>query len=251
MMKKSIFTLVLLAVTGWLSAQTLQFELNDHVYAQGETIICTNITSWGELLQEMYVRNITDGDLDVMVEKEYVQIVEGTVNTFCWGNCFDQSVFVSPRPITVEAGTASGEGMLSFHHLIDPDYTGDPNNFIAGTSIVKYYAYPENDPENKICIEVWFAYNAESVTETPSVSFGHAYPNPTSSTVRFDYRFSGSENASVAIYNLLGQEVMRQQLNNMQGVVSFSVDDLQEGIYFCNLFINGQSMKTEKFVVKK
>ena len=53
------------------------------------------------------------------------------------------------------------------------------------------------------------------------------------------------------MYNLLGQEVMREQLNNMQGVVSFSVADLNDGIYFCNLFVNGQAVKTEKFVVKK
>jgi hypothetical protein len=80
---------------------------------------------------------------------------------------------------------------------------------------------------------------------------GHAYPNPASTEVRFDYKLSGSENASVSVYNLLGQEVLREELNVAQGQVSFSVADLNEGIYFCNLKVNGQAVSTEKFIVKK
>jgi hypothetical protein len=44
---------------------------------------------------------------------------------------------------------------------------------------------------------------------------------------------------------------MSQRLNNLQGVAAFSVADLNEGIYFCNLVVNGQAVKTEKFVVRK
>mgnify|MGYP007133771127 CR=1 FL=1 len=35
MVKKSIFTLVFLSVMGWVSAQSLQFEWNGHVYQEG------------------------------------------------------------------------------------------------------------------------------------------------------------------------------------------------------------------------
>ena len=38
-MKKALFTLTLLAVVTLMSAQTLQFEHNGHVYENGETII--------------------------------------------------------------------------------------------------------------------------------------------------------------------------------------------------------------------
>ena len=55
----------------------------------------------------------------------------------------------------------------------------------------------------------------------------------------------------LTVYNLLGQEVMNQPVSGFHGQVSFAVDDLTEGIYFCNLTVNGRAMKTEKFIIKK
>lgn len=250
MFKKSIFTLAFLAVIGWVSAQSLQFEYGGHVYANGETVVCTHYDEdMGELLQEMQLRNLSTTSQDVMVKREIIQMVEGTQNSFCWGNCYAPSVDVSPRPQILEAGEVSAEGLLSFHQLIDPSYSGNP---IPGTSIVKYYAYPagQETEEDMICIEVWFAFNAEGIDENKIV-FGHAFPNPASSVVRFNYQLPATGNVSVSVYNLLGQEVMSQQLDALQGQAVLSVSDLTEGIYFCNLKVDGRAVKTEKFVVKK
>ena len=251
MIKKSILTLAFIAVMGCISAQSLQFEYDGHVYAQGETVVCTHVESWGEIIQEMQIRNLSDVALDVMIMREIVQIVDGTENSFCWGSCFAPSVDVSPRPQVLEAGTVSDEGLLSFHQVIDPTYSGDPSNFITGTSIVKYYAYPASDEDDKVCIEVHFVYDPEGAAEHPIANFGKAYPNPASSTVCFDYNLSKAANASVVVYNLLGQEVMSQQLNGLQGTASLSVADLNDGIYFCILKVDGSTVNTEKFVVKK
>lgn len=250
-MRKSFFTMILLALASFVSAQSLQFEYNGQVYENGERIICTNVLEWGELQQDMQLHNLTNDNLEVLVEKEEVQIVEGTQNYFCWGSCYTPAVYVSPRPVLLAAGEVSGEGSLSFHHQIDPEMSGDPNNFIPGTSVVKYYAYPSGEQENKISIEVWFTYNAESVPEMPVANMGHAYPNPVSSMVHFDYNLMSTDKASVSIYNLLGQEVMTQEINALQGSVALSVADLQEGIYFCTMMVNGCAYATEKFVVKK
>jgi len=53
------------------------------------------------------------------------------------------------------------------------------------------------------------------------------------------------------VYNLLGQKVKSQTISGTQGQAIISVDDMQEGMYFCNLIINGNAVKTEKFIVKK
>ena len=60
-----------------------------------------------------------------------------------------------------------------------------------------------------------------------------------------------SSSVPCRVYNLLGQEVAKHQVNSLQGRLSISVADLNDGIYFCNLFVNGCAVKTEKFVVKK
>ena len=241
-MKKTIFTLMLLAVMGWVSAQSLQFEWGGHTYSEGETVECTNDEyGYGEYIQHMQLRNLTTGDLNVIVEKEVLEDLEGTTNFFCWGQCFLYTVFVS-APVTVAANSLNTDD-LSFHTLFEET--------VFGKVLVKYSAYDERHPDERVTINVVFNKSGVGVHEAVAVHFGQAYPNPASSVVNFDYTVNASDKASVSVYNLLGQEVRNQQVNSLQGRLSVSVADLNEGIYFCKLFVNGCAVKTEKFVVKK
>lgn len=246
MFRKTILTFALTAMVGMLFAQSLQFELDGTVYANNDIVVCTaEPTEWGEMVMEMSLRNLTHETIPVIVEKEHVQIVEGTENSFCWGLCFGPDTFVSRPAVDLGGDSISGAGMLSFHYQADPTYTGTA--CIPGTTVVKYYAYPETNPDDKVCLEVWFAYNAESVEEH-SFTIGEAYPNPASNTVNFNVNHAGMLKA--VVYNLLGQEVKSMTFNNINKV-SFPVDDLQSGIYFCSFTADGQVCKTEKFIVKR
>lgn len=241
-MKKTIFTLVMMALIGCVSAQSLQFEWNGTVYSEGETIECTNDEyGFGEYIQHMQVRNNTAEPMKVLIEKEVVQDLEGVMNYFCWGMCYSPDIIVSPNAVEVAANSLNTDD-LSFHALYEEPVFGDV--------IVKYYAYNERNPEDKACVIVRFRKSGVGVAEN-RIELGHAYPNPASSVVHFNYVLGMGSNVSVSVYNLLGQEVMSQQLNSLQGMVMFSVANLNEGIYFCNLIVNGQAVKTEKFVVKK
>ena len=243
MVKRSIFTLLFLAVMGWVSAQSLRFELDGHVYEEGETIICNAPTEWGEYLQDMQMRNLTDQDLNVLVKKEVIEDLEGVSNYFCWGLCFGPDTYVSPNPVAVPANSVTSVGALSFHAMFEDN--------VFGKVQVKYSAYDERHPEDAVTINVVFHKSGEGVHEVAAVRFGQAYPNPASSVVNFDYNVNASDRASVSVYNLLGQEVMNLPINTLQDRLSISVADLNNGIYFCNLFVNGSAVKTEKFVVKK
>lgn len=241
MFKKSFFTLMFVAALSYVSAQTLQFELNGQVFEDGQTVYCIDYNpDYGEFIQEMQLRNISNDDLNVIVEREIIDIPEGGSAFFCWGNCFSPSVSVSnaePMP----AGSVSGVGALSFHYL--------PAN-LTDIAFIKYYAYDVRHDNERVSVVI--AYNtAEGVAEKPAGNLSHAYPNPASTIVRFNYELTTTDNASLKVYNLLGQEVMNQQLSCQQGYVSISVASLNEGIYFCNLIVNGQAMKTEKFIVRK
>ena len=243
MIKKAFFTLLFLSVTAWVSAQSLQFELNGHVYEEGETIQCNTPTEWGEYLQDMQIRNLTSQDWNVLVKKEVIEDLEGVSNYFCWGLCFGPDTYVSPNPVAVPANSITAVGALSFHAMFDED--------VFGKVQVKYSAYDERHPEDAVTINVVFHKSGEGVHEVAAVRFGQAYPNPASSVVNFDYNVNASDRASVSVYNLLGQEVMNLPINTLQDRLSISVADLNNGIYFCNLFVNGSAVKTEKFVVKK
>ena len=245
MIKRSILTLMFMAVMGWVSAQSLQFEWDGHVYTEGETIECTNDEyGFGELIQHMQLRNVTSNDLSVVIKKEDVENPEGVMNSFCWGeHCYGPDTYVSPNPVVIPANSITGEADLSFHAMFDEN--------VFGKVQVRFSAYEERHPEDAVTINVVFHRSGEGIHEVGAVRFGQAYPNPASSVVNFDYNINAGDRASVSVYNLLGQEVKNQQVNGMQGHLSVSVADLNEGIYFCKLFVNGSAVSTEKFVVKK
>ena len=249
MIKKTILTLSLCALVGVICAQSLQFEKDGAVCANNEVIVLTEPTNnFGEMALEMQLKNLTSDPIEVLVEKEHVSTVEGTENSICWGSCFDPSVFVSPMPVTIEGGCVSDPGMLSFHYQLDPTYTGQ--NLIPGTTIVKYHAYPARNPEDRVTIEVHYAYHPENTAEN-TVQVSKAYPNPAVSQINFDFKDNTGSSIKAVLYNLLGQEVEAKVINSNQGKISFFLNDFQPGIYFCSFFVNDQMIKTEKFIVKK
>lgn len=253
MSKKALLTFTFAALVGVISAQSLRFGYYDgwnefHAYNNNEVVICeTEPNEIGEIAFEAALQNLTSDPIDVIVEKEHIFIVDGTENSFCWGLCYSPATNVS-NPRTLDGNAVSILHELSFHHQIDPTYSGDPSQYIAGTSIVKYYAYPADNTSDRVCLEMHFKYDPSNVTENP-VRLGHAYPNPASSMVYFDLNVDSD--VVVSVYNLLGQEVKTQRVGRDQNRVSIAVDDFQPGVYFCSFQINSETVSTEKFIVKR
>lgn len=237
MFKKALLTLSLMAMVGMITAQSLQFEHEGTVYQDGQTIVCQFIDY--EYVQELQIRNLTDNQLDVIVEKEIIDDLEGVTNFFCWGLCYDPNQLVSsPWPI---AAQSLSDELFSFHFIFDEG--------VCGTSRVRVYAYARSNPEERISL-VFEAANTTDVAEN-TLSLGKPYPNPASSQVSIDFKAANSSNINVVVYNLLGQEVKSQLANGMQGRINIAVDDLQPGIYFCSFQVNNEVVKTEKFIVKR
>ena len=240
MFKKALLTLSLVAMVGMITAQSLQFELDGAPCEEGQVMIATYDETFGEYALHLQLRNLSDEDLNVIVEKEVVHAVEGASAYFCWGMCFGEDVFVSRPPVPVPAQTLSNQE-LSFHVLLDP--------LSEEIEVVNYYAYADNDPSRKISIQM-LAGEGASVTEN-TLRMGHVYPNPATTRIHVDFKCENHNGASVVIYNLLGQEVKSQAVNGTQGKVDINVEDLQPGIYFCSLRADNCVAQTEKFIVKR
>lgn len=237
-MKKTFFTLILLAVTTLLSAQSFQFEWEGTVYEDGQTIICPYDMEMGEYVQHMKIRNLTDADLDIVMEQFVIETVPGAIVQLCWGMCMLGDTIVS-RPVTVPAQTLSDEE-LSFHVMFTEGETG--------VVAVRYVGYNANRVEEAIALNV-LAGQGANVSEN-SISLGQAYPNPASTQVHFDFNGNEHSDVTAVVYNLLGQEVKVQSVNGNRGRINIAVDDLQPGIYFCSIQVNKATVKTEKFIVK-
>lgn len=239
-MKKTFFTLMLLAVVSLMSAQTLQFEWEGTVYENGQTVISPYFEDYGEYVLDMHIRNLSETDQDVVVEREIVELPEGAISYFCWGLCFMPEINISPDPVLIPAQTLSDED-LAFHVMFTEGETG--------VAVVNYYAYNPRDPENKIGITVLAGSHAQVTEHT--LLLGQAYPNPATNVVHFDYSNNNGSDMNAVVYNLLGQEVKSQVASSNHGRIDIAVDDLQPGIYFCSIKVNNATVKTEKFIVKR
>ena len=243
-MKKLLLSLIVMVFAAQLSAQSLSFKYEGEVVEPGTIDFVSDVNSSKELQFDLHIINTTDADINVVAQMSESSI---GMNYLCWGSCY--------APGTLEASNlvaAGGEGIFNGHCMV---IDADGNLLPVGTEIKMVYTFfDERNPDEKYVFNVNFKYESkESIVDYNSVDvFSNAYPNPANNTVSFDYNMPFDVNsASVAIYNMMGQEVVRQDLNLGGSRVDFNVSDLNEGVYFYSLIVNNQTVKTNKFVVSK
>lgn len=246
-MRKFLLSLVLVAMAGFASAQTLKFErLNHDMQVEGEIQpgrfeVIGNISDFYELTFDMYVTNIGDENVTITCER-IVTSPEAGSNYFCWGTCFSPQI--SQGDVTLEPGVPN---IFNAHFApVDENWTPIPYTGIT----IEYHFY-ERTGEHMV-FEIYFEYNPDSVEENFSNVFSNAYPNPANNVVSFDYDMPfNAQTASVAIYNMMGQEVIRQDVNVDGSRLDINVSDLTDGVYFYSLIVNNQAVKTSKLVISK
>lgn len=243
-MRKFLLSLVLVALAGFASAQSLEFEeVHDYVptgvILQPGTYDIFDATEWGEMVFEMNV--VADTDVSITCVREVSLITEGTGNNFCFGTCFGDNVSETERSLT-----AGMPEMFSAHFkpYSDFDENGMPI-MIPGAELKVTYTFTIRGGEEYV-FNLNFKYSPDAVEENYSAFFSNAYPNPASNFVNFDCEM---QNATIAIYNMMGQEVIRQDVNDSH--VSINISDLTDGIYFYSVIVNGEAVKTNKLVVRK
>ena len=228
----------------------LTFKYEGEAIEAGSTIdiVTANLAISPEVVFDLHIINTTDADINVVWE--YNDTVNGEkigTNYVCFGSCY------GPTTTTESHTLAAGAEEIFQGHSLFIDAEG--NLLPVGTEIkIVYTLFDERNPDEKYVFNVNFKYESkESIVDYNSVDvFSNAYPNPANNTVSFDYNMPFDVNsASVAIYNMMGQEVVRQDLNLGGSRVNFNVSDLNEGVYFYSLIINNQTVKTNKFVVSR
>jgi len=95
------------------------------------------------------------------------------------------------------------------------------------------------------------AEEAHGALELRGVTLSDAYPNPSNSFVNFNYSLSNLEGeASVEIFNLIGEVVIKERLDSNDSKTRISVNKLEKGIYFYRLVVNGHKSHIKKLLVQ-
>ena len=243
-MKKLIFLSLLLGLFSLGFGQSIQLTHNENVLVQDDTLWVSDTLNTLIVFDKMEIKNIDDARINIKVKKTEIDLVEGSVNTFCFaGSCFGPDTYISPNHLTLPPNGHSF------------DFSGDyePGPY-SGTTTMGYTFFDESNENDSIRIIVKYMAFPLGVEDTflNSFSISSIYPNPASDIAQIDYDLGNNYHSTkIIVYNLLGSVMEELYFEDAYGKVILNIRDFDEGIYFYNVIIDNQVMKTEKLVVKR
>ena len=228
-MRKILLFIFLISQISFVAAQSLIVTGDNSVSSSD---ICLRTSSY------LTVKNVSNKEHDIICEKNVISVPDGMDNQFCWGGlCYGVNTLVSTEFLTLNSGQGNS---VSFTGYFDAYCE-------QGIGVVEYCFYPVSDTLDKSCFTITYHGSATSVNDNPYYSnFGDFYPNPANGIVYFT--FNGNA-AILKLIDILGNNV-KEILLSQEGIQKIDLSDMNKGIYFGNLIVNGEVVSIKKLIVK-
>ncbi len=242
-MKKTLltFAVVLLAVFS-MNAQDLTLSWEGE--ALGDTVVIIGNPSDFEIVFHAVVHNNTNSGLQIKVRRKRLSMVENTTSAFCWGLCFPPDTDESVDSRLIMANGSSTDEEFSGHYTTAGQ---------IGISMVEYTFFnADNEDQNvKVVAKYWAGFDGIAEDAMNGGSISDIYPNPATNYVSVDYNMPAEVNsAKVSIVNLLGAVVKESVIERSSNKLTMDISELEGGIYFYTVLINGDVYKTKKLVIQ-
>jgi hypothetical protein len=216
-------------------------------HAQSLSLSDVDRAVWGSvesgtiITSEAVVTNNSGNPIDVRVESEDLTVLANTLNYFCWGQCYEPGITLSPNTITLQPGQSLGD-------MFYGDYK--PMG-VPGTSTVKYCFYDNNNRPDSVCYIATFTAYAVGIEDNPLLTrgMGDPYPNPAVNVANIKYAFSSLQGARMEVYDVLGQRVRSISIDQAQGALKLDVSGLRPGVYLLQMVNNGKTVATRRLNV--
>lgn len=241
-MKKIILYLIIFisVIRGYSQGLELYFE-GIALANNAEITLISHPDSGMMVLDTLDVKNISTVSMQVLCIRTIIENVDSTFNSFCWGVCYPPSIDTSSLSVTIPSQSTS------YEFIGDHDPSG-----IIGKVKVKYSFYDIHSLQSQTSVFVNYDHTSiGGVGEKPgNVYVSGAYPNPANNLVSLDYDLTGSRNAKILIYNLLGTLLEEIDVTDSHGKITLNTSDYNEGLYFYSLKVNNEIIKTRKLVIR-
>lgn len=231
-----------------LTSLTLLFAVTITSAQNSLSILNLDRGPWGSteqsIIQSQGTVENTNGStaIDVAVRRITIDTVPGTLNYFCWEQCYEPPTDVSPTSMTIVPGDRID--------LFYADYKPQGN---AGISTLAYCFYDVNNEADSVCATVRFSASPTGILDVFSENrsgVSESYPNPASDVANINYALhNGWNNASLNVYSMLGTEVKHLSLTENQGTVRLDVSSYPDGLYFYSLVVDGAEIQTRRMMV--
>ena len=235
---KHLVLISLLLSCGQLIAQSITVEPHDNNVNESNS---TSIL--GDLGTEITIQNVSNETIDIKVSRQLISATQGTSNYFCWTACYPANVSVSPEP---KSFSPQQVDVSSFQVHFDNQGV-DPAN-----ASIKYCAFDADNPADSACAIVNFSVGTSSIESKTSSTFSNFHPNPTTSLTSIDYAFSSNYTlAKIVVTDMLGNVVKIKHLKNQEGKLRFDVSNTPNGLYFANIYVDGQLIEIKRLVINR
>jgi hypothetical protein len=243
-MKKILLSMAIVLIAAF-SVNAQSYILSQHGLVLGDTMtFFADSAGASEIIFSAAVTNNTGHTSEVMVARNVISGAGESVSQICWAeSCFPPDVD-TVGPQTMESGAISGEEDFAIHYIV---------NGAVGVSVIEFIIYDKNNPSEVSKIVAKFDPSPDGINENilKNIWLSDVYPNPATNFVVIDYKLpSEIDNASAKIVNLLGSIVKEQEVNIHNTKMRMDVSDLNSGIYFYSLTVNGDIYSTKKLVIR-
>jgi len=252
-MKKTLFFIAFTAISLIGFSQTLTIDTGG-VDIAGQTLnyVFSDTLSSGNYHGDVYVEITNTGSSDVEIQ---VKRTPGTVNcgayyfptghTMCLGvQCYQGDII----PSATNTKTLAAGATMELHVQIQFEPMGETNEF--------YEIYEYGNTDNNLVSfnthykSIYLPDSCTNVVNNITNNFSiKSYPNPANNRINFSYNIN-SNNSYITIHDITGKKVGSIELNSNLNNTSFNTGNLQSGIYFYNVYVDGTKTKTDKFIVR-
>lgn len=232
----------------------LSFILGIGLKANAQSIEITYVSDtikaakFDDAVAKIYIKNVGEGTVDVLVERKVAEIKEGQQSYFCWAeNCYGPKTIVSPSSTNMESGDSTDyfKGYLAA-------------NGELGLSRVKYCFYDTANNADSAC--AWVTYEVSEfgdpstgVKQVRIIPYGlNIYPNPMTTIGNIAFDLPSETFVSVKVFNILGGLVQQENLGMLPaGAYKEKLDtgSLTKGIYLIKVNFNNMEL-IRKITVK-
>ncbi len=213
----------------------------------GDTLHVLGNANENIIKAQMFFHNASDEDMQLLVRKIEIDILEGTHNAFCWiGFCFTPEVYEVTEHITLGPGETSGKDDFYAEY-----YPGGH----VGTSIISYEFFSREEGFDEVLTTLVF--ETEDATNVHMVSGDNqvqitVHPNPASSTAVFSHNLGKAPgNAVLTIRNTNGAIVQRFPVDLQNDTVTLDVSSYPDGLYLYDLATDTGQTSSGKLMISK
>ncbi len=201
---------------------------------------------WGLTLDasgSVYVADFSNNAIRKISPDGFTQTLAGTGeyglnngpgSTAIFGNMYDVAVDNAGNLFVADRGNSEIRKIETY-----PKLTGNPMDHV-GEHVVQLKVTDSNGAFalQDFIISVSASGPATGISPVDIFNNIALYPNPSSGKVTISTRLAGTNNATVAIYNMLGQIIQIQRINQNQ--TTLNLENQPNGMYYINVATGGK-----------